>query len=273
MRLELIKCDWGLERFGDQRARLRRYADAGWDGVECAFFEMPPEEFGDLCGELGLHYVAMMFCDDEANFRLHLDRVKRARPLLINCHPGRDFYDFERGLAFFRAALEMSAEVEAPVVFETHRTRLLYAPWTTARYLEALPELRICADFSHFTTVAESDLALPAYRSMMDAAIARTDHIHARVGTAHAPQVADPRIGAGLEWTGRFESWWDRVIEARRAEGRPFLTVNPEFGPPPYQPVDPQTGAPLADVWDVCLWMAERFRERWTGRGAEIVKP
>ena len=44
---------------------------------------------------------------------------------------------------------------DVPVVFETHRTRLLYAPWTTARYCEAIPELRITADFSHFTTVAE----------------------------------------------------------------------------------------------------------------------
>ncbi len=266
MKLELIKCDWGMEHLGDQRTRLRRYAEAGWDGVECAFTELSPEAFAHRCDELGLHYVAMMFCDDEANFRLHFDRVKRARPILINCHPGRDHYDFERGLAFFRAALEMAEEVDVPVVFETHRTRLLYAPWTTARYLEALPELRITAGFSHFTTVAESDLSLPAYARLVDAAIARADHIHARVGSAHAPQVADPRVGEGLAWTERFEAWWDRIVEQRLAEGRERLTVNPEFGPPPYQPVDPRSGAPLADPWEVCLWMAERFRARWAGR-------
>jgi hypothetical protein len=105
----------------------------------------------------------------------------------------------------------------------------------------------------------------------MDVAISRTDHVHARVGHAHGPQVADPRVGAGLEWTERFEAWWDRILEQRLAEGRPFLTVNPEFGPPPYQPTDPN-GRPLADVWDVCLWMAERFRERWRDR-VEPSKP
>ncbi len=67
---------------------------------------------------------------------------------------------------------------------------------------------------------------------MMDLAIDRADHIHARVGSAHSPQVADPRVGMGLKWTGLFERWWDRIIEARLKENKPFLTINPEFGTP-----------------------------------------
>lgn len=266
MELKLLKCDWGMEHLGDQRVRLKAYAAAGYDGVECAVVQMDPAEFGDLCGELGLDYVAMMFCDDEEAFRTWLALIKRTRPILINCHPGRDRYDFERGLAFFRNVMEMAGEVDAQVVYETHRTRLLYSPWTTARYCEALPELRLCADFSHFTTVAESTLQQPGYSELMDLAIARTDHIHARVGYEHGPQVPDPRLGRGLKWTERYERWWDRIIEARAAEGRPFLTINPEFGPPAYQPVDPRTGEPLSDIWDVCLWMTERFRSRWKDR-------
>ena len=266
MELKLLKCDWGMEALGDQRARLRKYAEAGYDGVECAIIEMDPREFADQCAELGLDYVAMLFCDVELAFEAQLEFVKQARPILINCHPGRDRFDFERGLAFFRTVMEMAGAVETQVVFETHRTRLLYAPWTTARYVEALPGLRLCADFSHLTTVSESDMSHRDYRALIDTAIARTDHIHARVGYAHGPQVADPRVGVGLEWTERFEQWWDRIIEARLAEGRPFLTINPEFGPPPYQPIDPRSGEPLADIWDVCLWMTERFRARWAGR-------
>jgi len=267
MQLKLLKCDWGMEHLGDQRQRLAKFAAAGWDGVECATVEMDPREFGELCGELGLDYVAMMFCDDEQAFRDQLERIKRTRPILINCHPGRDRYDFARGLAFFRNVMEVAAgESDVPVVFETHRTRLLYAPWTTARYLEALPELRITADFSHFTTVAEQSLSATGYRELMDLAISRADHVHARVGYEHGPQVPDPRLGKGLQWTQRFERWWDRIIERAKSEGRPWLTINPEFGPPAYQPVDPHTGEPLADIWEVCLWMAARFRERWAGR-------
>jgi hypothetical protein len=125
----------------------------------------------------------------------------------------------------------------------------------------------VTADFSHFTNVAENDMRKPPYSDMMDIAIERADHIHARVGSSEAPQVADPRVGSGLKWTELFESWWDRIVEARLAEGRQWLTVNAEFGPPPYQPAHPD-GAPLSDIWDVCLWTSDRFRDRWQGRCA-----
>jgi sugar phosphate isomerase/epimerase len=266
MELKLLKCDWGMEHLGDMPARLRKYAEAGYDGVECANIGMDPVEFGELTAELGLDYVAMMFCDDEDAFRRQLDNVKKTKPILVNCHPGRDYFDLERSKRFFDTVTEMATEIDAQVVFETHRTRCLYSAWATERILKALPYLRITADFSHFTAVAENNLKQPPYSDMMDIAIERADHIHARVGNAHAPQVPDPRTATGLKWTGLFEGWWDRIIEARIEEKRPFLTINPEFGPPPYQPVDPATEKPLADIWDVCLWMTDRFRTRWASR-------
>jgi len=266
MKLKLLKCDWGMEHLGTMQDRLRAYAAAGYDGVECANIGMDPSEFGDLTGELGLDYVAMMFCDDEDAFERQLEGVKKTKPILVNCHPGRDWFDLDRSVTFFESVTEMAKDVDAPMVFETHRTRCLYSAWQTERILNALPDLRITADFSHFTAVAENNLKQTPYSRMMDVAIEHTDHIHARVGNAHAPQVPDPRVGVGLKWTEHFEKWWDRVIEARLAEDRPFLTINPEFGPPPYQPVDPVTEKPLADIWDVCLWMTERFRTRWADR-------
>lgn len=266
MKLKMLKCDWGMEYLGEPPRRLEIYKEAGYDGVECANIGMEPEAFSDKMGELGLDYVAMMFCDDEQQFRDQLEDVKKTKPILINCHPGRDHFSLERGIEFFKNVMEMAQEVEAQVVYETHRTRCLYAPWTTARFLEAIPELRICADFSHFTTVAEGDMTGPIYKDFMDIAISRCDHIHARVGYTQGPQVPDARVGEGLTWTEHFEKWWDRIIEERKADGREFVTINPEFGPPLYQPFDPVTREPLADIWETCLFITQRFRERWEGR-------
>ena len=266
MDLKLLKCDWGMEYLGDMKTRLRKYAEAGYDGVECANIGMDPDEFADITGELGLDYVAMMFCDDEQAFRAQLDEIKRRKPLLINCHPGRDYFTLERGIEYFKNVMEMAQEVECEVVYETHRTRALYAPWSTVRLLEAIPELYICADLSHFTTVAESDMQREEYAKMMDICIERTHHIHARVGYSQGPQVPDPRIGEGLIWTELFEGWWDRIIAHQKEQGRSFIAINPEFGPPLYQPFHPETREPLADIWDICLWITERFRERWAGK-------
>lgn len=288
MELKLLKCDWGMEHLGSARERLEAYAKAGYDGVEASFIDMEPEELRDCLAELKLDHVAMVFARDEAEFAEQLKRVRRVEPLLVNCHPGRDHFDFERGKAFFRTAMSMARDtLGCEVVFETHRQTLLYAPWTTSRYLDAIPDLRLAADFSHFTCVSETDMhqlgyAIPsptqpgrfaAERRVdpvlvkcMDDAIRASHHIHARVGTAHGPQAADPTHGDGLVWTETFEGWWDRIIENRAGEGRDFLTINPEFGPPPYAPADPATGEAFIDVWEVCLWMTQRFRERWAGR-------
>ena len=62
MELKMLKCDWGMEHLGEMPDRLRKYAEAGCEGLECANIGMNPEAFGDLADELGLDYVAMMFC-------------------------------------------------------------------------------------------------------------------------------------------------------------------------------------------------------------------
>ena len=76
MQLKLLKCDWGMEHLGPMPDRLRAFAKAGYDGVECASIGMEPDEFGDLTKELGLDYVAMMFCDDEKLSSKQLESVK-----------------------------------------------------------------------------------------------------------------------------------------------------------------------------------------------------
>ena len=292
MELKLLKCDWGMEHLGDARARFQAYATAGYDGVEASFVDLDAEELKDLLQELRLEHVAMVFARDAKEFGEQLNRVRKLDPILVNCHAGRDHFDFDRGLSLLRTIKAMADDaLGCEIVFETHRQTLLYAPWTTARYLEALPDVRLTADFSHFTCVSETDMhalshAVPDLErndrfkverrpdlelaAFMDAAIRASHHIHARVGWSHGPQVADPTRGAGLEWTERFEAWWDRIIENCVAAGRPYLTINPEFGPPPYAPADPATGAAFVDIWDTCLWMTNRFRNRWNARLATL---
>lgn len=285
MQLKFIKSDWGMEVFGDLRARCLKYAAAGYDGVELGFPGVATSELNDILAESGLEYIPMMFARTEDEFAEQLGIIRQTKPLLVNCHPGRDHYSFERGLQFFRTAKAMASDaLDCDIVFETHRQTLLYAPWTTRRYLVAIPDLRITADFSHFTTVSETDMSKvgrafpdpeagnvltaekrvdPELEALLGRAIKATGHIHARVGDAHGPQVADPSRGEGLEWTELFESWWDRIIQENLNAGRAFLTINPEFGPPPYAPADPATGEAFIDVWDTCLWICDRFRQRW----------
>ncbi len=281
MEMLITKSDWGMDHIGDLHTKLRAVANAGYDGIECFFVDMKPAEFNAARRELGLSFNAGMVAPSIAAFRTELQRVLAYEPDLINCHGGRDYFAFDEGVAFFRECIDIArSETDIEVVHETHRRCALYSPWGTRRYLEAIPDLFICADFSHFTVVSESNMQTstssvpdenglmtlipdPEKDAMMDLAIARTHHIHARVGDLHRPQCLDPRTGWGMEWTALFETWWDRVIEARRAEGRARMTVCPEYGPHPYAPADRDTNIPYSDPWDLSLWAVGRFRDRW----------
>jgi hypothetical protein len=50
-----------------------------------------------------------------------------------------------------------------------------------------------------------------------------------------------------------------RIVLSRLEQGADVLTFTPEFGPPGYMPVLPYTKQPVADLWELNLWMAERL--------------
>ncbi len=53
------------------------------------------------------------------------------------------------------------------------------------------------------------------------------------------------------------------ALEAHEGWRVELLTFTPEFAPPDYMHTLPYTGAPVADLWDICLWMTERFLEQF----------
>ncbi|HMK38245.1 MAG TPA: sugar phosphate isomerase/epimerase, partial [Bacteroidota bacterium] len=123
-----------------------------------------------------------------------------------------------------------------------------------------LGDLRLTADFSHWCCVHESLLA--DQPEALALAIDRTEYIHARVGHAEGPQVSDPRAP---EWSAELDAhmaWWRRIADARRAAGAEDLFVCPEFGPAPYMPLIPHSRAPVADLWEITLFMKDLLRQK-----------
>jgi hypothetical protein len=59
----------------------------------------------------------------------------------------------------------------------------------------------------------------------------------------------------------KFVALWRRIIAARKADASPFLVITPEFGPPPYMPVEPFTRRPMADPWEVNVAFRQQLVE------------
>ncbi len=266
MELKLVKSFWGME--GSLPNKMRRIADAAFAAVEGRPAGIGPvEEFMPLRKEFQLDYIAMVLTEGAtldahlADFRAKVDEALRYDPSSITAHSGKDSWSFAQQKIFFAEALEIEQQIGLPINHETHRSRAMFTPWTTAALLREFPALHINADFSHWLNVCES--RLEDQTENLALCIARTRHVHGRVGHEQGAQVNDPRAPEWAEHVALHEAWWDEMIRARLHAGAATFTFNPEFGPPHYMPTLPHSQEPVADLWDVCVWMAQRFAARF----------
>lgn len=267
MRLLYAKSRW--EMSGEPLTSfLSRAKTDGFEAVEINLTRIK-ESAGAIAGlvaDHGLQLIAQIHTSGKTPQK-HLQSLDRCfgyavetRPLLINGHTGSDVFSFEESLRIFEQGCELSRKSGITFTNETHRSRPTSNGPTTRRFLEALPKMRLNADFSHWFCVHESDLSNQPEN--VEAGIQRSSHIHARVGFREGPQVPDPLAPEWLSWTELHLDLWRRIVASRRAEGAEFLAIVPEFGPPPYMPTEPFSQRPLADAWETNVRFAEWLRER-----------
>ena len=261
MELKIFKSLWGMT--GELEANLKRISEAGYRGVEMEVQHVADaSRVLDLLHLYDLEIIPTILTEGNSteehiqSFAGQLERALLLKPVLVNSHSSRDFMPIDEQRRFFREALDMEVQSGVRVAHETHRSRALSTPWRAAQLLQEFETLKINADFSHWCCVCESLLADQA--DTLDLACERAVHIHARVGYEQGPQVPDPRAPEYAEPLEVHENWWKTIIRLR---GRDGLTITPEFGPPLYMHTIPYTGEAVADLWDICQWMAGRISQ------------
>jgi len=266
MKLQFFCPVWGMEQESFE-AFCAQAAEAGYIGIEMTLPHGNDAETKKICSTLKQNGLTLLAQHWEthttdlskhlSDFRKRLEWLAAQNPLFINSQTGKDWYSFEDNLRVIEIAEEVSAETGIKIVHETHRGRFTFCAAQTRRFLEAKPDLRLTADFSHWCNVSES--LLEDQVDAVAATIQRTDHIHARVGHQEGPQITDPRAP---EWTDALNAhlgWWDAIVSSRK-EG---ITITPEFGPAPYMPTLPYTNLPVANQWEINEYMMNLLKQRY----------
>ena len=249
---------------------FERVKAAGYDGVELSmpFDKKGKSDILHLLKEFDLELVAQHWETADPDpflhreiFRKHLLNLADANPLFINSQTGKDYFSPEDNTELINIAFQVERETGIPVIHESHRGKFSFALHITRQYLEEIPALELGLDLSHWCNVAES--LLHDQQDALELALSRTRHIHARVGYAEGPQITDPRLPEWEEAMNFRLSCWDRVFGNFRQMNREYLTITPEFGPYPYMLHLPFTNMPVANQWEINLYMKDMLKDRY----------
>ncbi|MBI5008369.1 MAG: sugar phosphate isomerase/epimerase [Bacteroidia bacterium] len=258
---------WGSGNL-DFKEFITNVTKAGYDGIEMSL----PSDHGEKSSILDAvkkHRLSLIaqhwetstpdFKEHKKEYRSRLVNLATARPLFINSQTGKDFFSFEQNLELIQIASDVSNQYGVKIIHETHRGKFSFAAHITAEYLNRLPDLRIGLDISHWCNVAES--YLQDQQAAIALAITRTDHIHARIGFPEGPQITDPRDPDWKEAVDIHTGWWKRIVEIRRKEDFPVFTITSEFGPFPYMTNIPFSGQPVANQWEINVYMMNMLKQ------------
>jgi hypothetical protein len=199
--------------------------------------------------------------DDKQNLRRYEDAAA-LHPVKINSQTGKDYFSFVQNMHFIETYNRLQQKINIPIVHELHRGRFNYAPFIAQQYF-VTTQFNITADFSHWCCVTESLLQAPQWQPVMQEAINRSTHIHARVGFAEGSQVNDPRAMENATALAMHLQWWDAIVATQRQQGLSMLTITPEFGPTPYMHTQPHTQTPLANQWEINEWLLQLLKKRY----------
>ena len=268
--LKVLATNWGFE--GSIDAFCEKAKGAGYDGIE-VWWPTQPKAQDELFTALKKWGLAVGFLvggsdpDPQKHFTQFENMVEPAAkqktqpPLYINCHSGRDHFRGEANKAFIDFTTQLSQSTGITICHETHRSRILYSAPVAREFIEKIPALRLTLDISHWCCVHES--LLTDQEETVNLALSRTEHIHARVGHPEGPQVNDPRAPEWEAAVARHFSWWDKVLARKKQEGK-AMTMLTEFGPPDYMPTLPYTRQPVANQWDINVYMMNLLRKRYS---------
>jgi hypothetical protein len=163
-----------------------------------------------------------------------------------------------------RAWLDLAAEEGVPLQFETHRNCITNDMFATLLLLDAIPEMRLAADLSHY--VVDREMMQPIsgeYQAYVDRLLAHSDSFQGRV--ANRCQVQLPlHFPQHQIWIDTFRDWWRKgfsLLQDRNGANAECIFLC-ELGPRDYAITDAGSNE-LSDRWKEALLLRRWALEDW----------
>ena len=176
----------------------------------------------------------------------------------------------EEAVPVVRRWMAEAAAMNMPLMFETHRDGLLNDLYFTLQLMELVPEMRLCADLSHFVVDRELRAPLPERDAgYIRAVLERSDCFQGRVAGREQVQV-QIEFPQHREWVDIFRGWWRDGMQRWRQRNDDDATLRflCELGPPPYAITDGKQDE-LSDRWQEALTIRGWVQDTWASLDEE----
>ena len=278
-KLAIYQSLWGMElrnpRLPERSdaASFAMIAEAGFDGVSLdpTVDEIPASrDKRRLFEQHGLGCMVNAFPRAAEDMRPLLAFANEMNACLVNVISGVMPVRPDDAVPLVRRWIAEAAAVDMPLLFETHRDGLLNDLYFTLQLMELVPEMRLCADLSHF--VVDRELRVPVPKrdeAYIHAVLERSDSFQGRIASREQIQV---QLGfpQHRQWVEIFRGWWREGLRLWRLRSAPDATLVflCELGPPPYAITD-GSQQELSDRWQESLQLRDWVREIWAGLEAD----
>lgn len=272
-KLEIYQSRWAME--------LRRP-----DGIERsdeeAFAMVAEADFDGMCLDLGASDISAAeaclplfekydlgcminaFPNTLEDLRPVLEMGKAANASYVNIIGQVMPFTVPEGADVVRHWMAMSDEVGMPILFETHRNCITNDLFYMLQLMDAVPDMPICADLSHYIVDREFWFPLSdGDQAMITRILERADSFQGRVAGREQVQLQID-FPQHQKWVDQFKAWWAQGFASWKTRHGPddtmiFLT---ELGPPEYA-ITGADGYELSDRWEESLMIKGWVEEIW----------
>ena len=272
--LHIYQSLWAMERRipgqpeEPVEVHMERIAAAGYAG---ACVDPNESEIPDCLAlkptfeRLGLKCMVNAFPHDVDSMRPLLDMAAEMNATQVNVIGGVMPLTAAEALPVVETWLAMANAYDFPLLLETHRNGTLNDLFYTLEVLEMVPELRLCADLSHF--VVDRELQIPLNEtdeSYFSTILERSDSFQGRISNNQQIQIAID-FPQHREWVAQYRQWWKQGITRWHARQDQDATLNflVELGPPAYAITDADQRE-LSDRWQEGLQIREWVEAIWS---------
>jgi hypothetical protein len=268
--LEIFQSLWAMTRRPSDGVEMplaeqfEKIAAAGFAGVDIVYGDFSESSVAPLLQGNQLACTITAFPESIDGLAPAIDMAKSLNARHLNVIGKVYPFDVEQGAEYIRGWMRQCELAKITLTIETHRDCITTDMLYTLQLMEAVPEMPLCADLSHFVVGREMSWPITSLvQSQVESILDRSSSFQGRVASREQIQlqISFPQHQA---WFDLFADWWTYGFNAWKIRNNNDAVLNflCELGPREYA-MTGFDGEELSDRWQEALLIKNRVQQIW----------